>query len=243
MEVWNLFFTEKRKASDTKTVALVRFLRILYRVAGFMKINYQRKMEEEIASLSVGQRPRLLLQCCCAPCSSSVLAVLTAHFDVTVYFYNPNIYPQAEYEKRLAQLPKLLAGAEYGKQIQVLEAPYVPADFFAAAKGLEEEPEGGARCTECFRLRLRETAKQAKTRGFDYFTTTLTVSPHKNAAVLNEIGLSLGEEFGVKFLPSDFKKKEGYKESIRLSKAYDLYRQDYCGCVFSMRESNSLFGK
>ena len=178
-----------------------------------MKINYQRKMEEEIAAFAAGVRPRLLLQCCCAPCSSAVLEVLVPRFDVTVYFYNPNIHPQAEYEKRLAQLPKLFAGAEYGDVVKVLEAPYVPEDFFAAAKGLEKEPEGGARCTECFRLRLRETAKQAK-----------------------EIGLSLGEEYGVKFLPSDFKKKEGYKESIRLSKAYDLYRQDYCGCVYSMRE-------
>ena len=201
-----------------------------------MKINYQRKMEEEIAAFEAGVRPRLLLQCCCAPCSSAVLEVLVPRFGVTVYFYNPNIHPQAEYEKRLAQLPKLLAGAEYGDVVKVLEAPYVPEDFFAAAKGLEKELEGGARCTECFRLRLRETAKQAKALGFDYFTTTLTVSPHKNAAVLNEIGLSLGEEYGVKFLPSDFKKKEGYKESIRLSKAYDLYRQDYCGCVYSMRE-------
>lgn len=207
-----------------------------------MKINYQRKMEEAIAALQTEMRPRLLLQCCCAPCSSSVLAVLTPFFDVTVYFYNPNIHPQSEYEKRLAQLPKLLAGAEYGGDIHVLEAPYIPAEFFAAVQGLEKEPEGGARCTECFRLRLRETAKQAKMLGFDYFTTTLTVSPHKNAAVLNEIGLSLGEEYGVKFLPSDFKKKEGYKESIRLSKAYDLYRQDYCGCIFSkqVREMQSL---
>lgn len=200
-----------------------------------MKINYQRKMEEEMKALPSETRPRLLLQCCCAPCSSSVLAVLTPFFDVTVYFYNPNIHPQAEYEKRLAQLPKLLAGAAYRNDIKVLDAPYIPADFFAAVQGLEDEPEGGARCTECFRLRLSETAKQAKAHGFDYFTTTLTVSPHKNAAVLNEIGLALGAEYGVRFLPSDFKKKEGYKESIRLSKAYDLYRQDYCGCVYSMR--------
>lgn len=201
-----------------------------------MKINYQRKMEEVIGALQSGTHPRLLLQCCCAPCSSSVLAVLTPHFDVTVYFYNPNIHPQSEYEKRLAQLPKLLADAQYGGDIKVLEAPYVPEDFFSAVQGLETEPEGGARCTECFRLRLRETAKQAKALGFDYFTTTLTVSPHKNAETLNELGLSLGAEYGVQFLPSDFKKKEGYKESIRLSKAYDLYRQDYCGCVFSLRE-------
>lgn len=200
-----------------------------------MKINYQRKMEEEMKALPSETRPRLLLQCCCAPCSSSVLAVLTPFFDVTIYFYNPNIHPQAEYEKRLAQLPKLLAGTAYGNDIKVLDAPYISADFFAAVQGLENEPEGGARCTECFRLRLSDTAKQAKAHGFDYFTTTLTVSPHKNAAVLNEIGLALGAEYGVRFLPSDFKKKEGYKESIRLSKAYDLYRQDYCGCVYSMR--------
>ncbi len=201
-----------------------------------MKINYQKKMDEEIAVLQKEPRSRLLLQCCCAPCSSAVLAVLVPHFDVTVYFYNPNIHPQSEYEKRLAQLPKLLAGAEYGERIQVLEAPYMPDDFFAATKGLEQEPEGGVRCTECFRLRLRGTAQQAKALGFDYFTTTLTVSPHKNATLLNEIGLKLGAEYGVKFLPSDFKKKEGYKESIRLSKAYGLYRQNYCGCVFSLRE-------
>lgn len=200
-----------------------------------MKINYQRKMEEEIASIPDGPRPRLLLQCCCVPCSSAVLLALILYFDVTVYFYNPNIHPKEEYEKRLAQLPKLLAGAEYGGDIKVLEAAYMPADFFAAVKGFETEPEGGDRCTECFRLRLQETAKQAKALGFDYFTTTLTVSPHKNAAILNELGIEFGAQYGVKFLPSDFKKKEGYKASIRLSKAYDLYRQDYCGCVFSMR--------
>ncbi len=204
-----------------------------------MKINYQRKMEEEIAALTGTGRPRLLLQCCCAPCSSSVLAVLTKYFDVTVFFYNPNIHPQKEYEKRLAQFPILLANAEYGSLVKTMEACYDPDAFLEAVRGLEAEREGGARCTVCFRLRLEETARRAKEHGFDYFTTTLTVSPHKNAEILNTLGAQIGKQYGVKFLPSDFKKKEGYKESVRLSKEYDLYRQDYCGCVFSMRNENA----
>lgn len=203
-----------------------------------MKINYHLKMEEEIGKLPRGERPRLLLQCCCAPCSSYVLKALTAHFRVRIYFYNPNIHPAGEYEKRLQQFDKLLKDADYCRDVQVIEAPYNPAEFFEAVKGLENEPEGGARCTECFRLRLAETAKKAKALGCDYFTTTLTVSPHKNAALLNEIGEELGAKYGVPFLPSDFKKKEGYKQSIQLSKTFDLYRQNYCGCIFSMREEN-----
>lgn len=198
-----------------------------------MKINYQVKMEEEIAKISKGERPRLLLQCCCAPCSSAVLETLIKNFKVTVYFYNPNIYPAEEYEKRLAQFPKLFESPFY-EDIEFLDAPYDPDIFFKASKGLEQEPEGGARCTECFKLRLDETAKTAKVQGFDYFTTTLTVSPHKNAALLNEIGAACGEQYGVHFLPSDFKKKEGYKRSITLSKELGLYRQNYCGCVYSM---------
>ena len=197
-----------------------------------MKINYQIEMEQEIARLPENARPRLLLQCCCAPCSSAVLETLTKFFAVTVYFYNPNIHPQAEYEKRLAQFPKLLQ-APFCETVQTLDAPYDPEAFFEAAKDLENEPEGGARCTKCFQLRLRQTAKTAKAQGYDYFTTTLTVSPHKNAALLNEIGKALGEKYGVKFLPSDFKKKEGYKRSIVLSKDLDLYRQTDCGCIFS----------
>ncbi len=203
-----------------------------------MKINYQLKMEEEISKIPSGERPRLLLQCCCAPCSSSVLKALTAHFRVLIYFYNPNIHPADEYEKRLQQFDKLLKGADYCRDVQMIEASYDPAAFFEAAKGLEGEPEGGARCTECFRLRLSETAKKAKELDCDYFTTTLTVSPHKNAALLNEIGEALGEKYGVPFLPSDFKKKEGYKQSIQLSKTFDLYRQNYCGCVFSIRDAH-----
>ncbi len=201
-----------------------------------MKTNYQTEMEAEIASLPQNARPSLLLQCCCAPCSSAVLERLVKNFDVTVYFYNPNIHPQEEYEKRLSQFPKLLSAESY-QTVKTLDAPYNPDDFFEAVKGLENEPEGGARCTECFQLRLSQTAKTAKERGFDYFTTTLTVSPHKNAALLNEIGMRLGIEYGVRFLPSDFKKKEGYKRSIELSKAFDLYRQTDCGCIFSKRDN------
>ncbi len=200
-----------------------------------MKTNYQTEMEAEIASLPQNTRPSLLLQCCCAPCSSAVLERLVKHFDVTVYFYNPNIHPQAEYEKRLSQFPKLLSAESY-QTVKTLDAHYNPDAFFEAVKGLENEPEGGARCTECFQLRLEQTAKTAKELDFDYFTTTLTVSPHKNAALLNEIGMRLGIEYGVRFLPSDFKKKEGYKRSIELSKAFDLYRQTDCGCIFSKRD-------
>lgn len=201
-----------------------------------MKTNYQTEMEAEIASLPQNARPSLLLQCCCAPCSSAVLERLVKNFDVTVYFYNPNIHPQEEYEKRLSQFPKLLSAESY-QTVKTLDAPYNPDDFFEVVKGLENEPEGGARCTECFQLRLLQTAKTAKERGFDYFTTTLTVSPHKNAALLNEIGMRLGIEYGVRFLPSDFKKKEGYKRSIELSKAFGLYRQTDCGCIFSKRDN------
>lgn len=201
-----------------------------------MNINYQREMETVIARLPQGERPRLLLQCCCAPCSSAVLETLVPHFSVTIYMYNPNIHPQAEYEKRLAQFSKLLQNPSFAS-VQLLEAPYDPQHFFAAVKGLEQEPEGGARCTECFRLRLEQTAAAAKEQGYDFFTTTLTVSPHKNAALLNVLGTEIGARFGVPFLPSDFKKKEGYKRSITLSKEMDLYRQTDCGCIFSKRET------
>ena len=200
-----------------------------------MKTNYQTEMEKEISRLPQNTRPMLLLQCCCAPCSSAVLETLVKNFDVTVYFYNPNIHPQAEYEKRLLQFPKLLSAKIY-QTVKTLDAPYNPETFFDAVKGLENELEGGARCTECFKLRLSQTAKTAKEMGFDYFTTTLTVSPHKNAALLNEIGLQLEKQYGVRFLMSDFKKKEGYKRSIELSKAFDLYRQTDCGCIFSKRD-------
>ena len=184
-------------------------------------------MEAEIQKIPENTRPTLLLQCCCAPCSSYVLSVLAEHFDVLVYYYNPNIHPEAEYLKRGEQFKKLFKGGNYETKVRWIPAEYDPERFFEAVKGLEKEPEGGARCTKCFWLRLRETAKKAKELGADYFTTTLSVSPHKNAQALNEIGIQLEKEY--------FKKKEGYKQSIVLSREYDLYRQDYCGCVFSMR--------
>ena len=192
-------------------------------------------MEEEIQKIPENTRPTLLLQCCCAPCSSYVLSVLAQYFDVLVYYYNPNIHPESEYQKRGEQFKKLFQGGNYETKVRWIPAEYDPERFFDAVKGLESEPEGGARCTKCFGLRLRETARKAKELGADYFTTTLSVSPHKNAQLLNEIGIQLEKEYGVKFLRADFKKKEGYKQSIVLSREYDLYRQDYCGCVFSMR--------
>lgn len=200
-----------------------------------MKENYQLQMEAEIQNIPENTRPTLLLQCCCAPCSSYVLSVLAEHFDVLVYYYNPNIHPESEYQKRGEQFKKLFKGGNYETKVRWIPAEYDPERFFDAVKGLENEPEGGARCTKCFWLRLRETVKKAKELGADYFTTTLSVSPHKNAQALNEIGIQLEKEYGVKFLRADFKKKEGYKQSIVLSREYDLYRQDYCGCIFSMR--------
>ena len=200
-----------------------------------MKTNYQLIMEEELKNIeSTGEKPVLLLQCCCAPCSSAVLERLKEHFDLKLYFYNPNIYPEEEYYKRLAQFEKLLEKTEYPNGIETVRARYNQEEFFEAVKGLENEKEGGKRCTQCFILRLEETAEKAKEIGADYFCTTLTVSPHKNAELLNQIGIKTGEKYGVKFLQSDFKKKEGYKRSTELSKEYDLYRQNYCGCKFSI---------
>ena len=200
-----------------------------------MKTNYQLIMEEEFKNIeSTGEKPVLLLQCCCAPCSSAVLERLKEHFNLKLYFYNPNIYPEEEYNKRFAQLEKLLEKTEYPNGIETVVARYNQNEFFEAVKGLENEKEGGKRCTQCFILRLEETAKKAKEIGADYFCTTLTVSPHKNSELLNQIGIKTGEKYGVKFLQSDFKKKEGYKRSTELSKEYDLYRQNYCGCKFSI---------
>lgn len=192
-------------------------------------------MDEELKKIeSTGQKPVLLLQCCCAPCSSAVLERLKEHFRLKLYFYNPNIYPEEEYEKRLAQFDKLLGAEEFSKGIEILPSVYEPEEFEKAVKGLENEKEGGARCTECFILRLEETAKKAKEIGADYFCTTLTVSPHKNSQLLNELGLKAQEKYGVKFLLSDFKKKEGYKRSTVLSNELGLYRQNYCGCKYSI---------
>ena len=189
---------------------------------------------EKIESAGNTTKPTLLLQCCCAPCSSAVLERLFEHFKIKIYFYNPNIYPAGEYEKRLAQFDNLLRYPDFSSNIEVIPSVYENEKFETAIKGLENEKEGGKRCEQCFILRLNETARKAKEIGADYFCTTLTVSPHKNSDLLNKIGLQAEKQYGVKFLASDFKKKEGYKRSTELSKELNLYRQNYCGCKYSM---------
>ena len=200
--------------------------------------NFQRELDKILAQLT--GVPRLMLHSCCAPCSSYVLEYLRRYFEITVFYYNPNISMEAEYQKRVAEQKRLIAAynqlTDSGYPIAVIEGDYEPEAFYEIARGLEQCPEGGERCFACYELRLRETAKRAKAGQYDYFTTTLSISPLKNAAKLNEIGEKLAAEFGVAWLPSDFKKKDGYKRSIELSKEYDLYRQDYCGCVYSRAE-------
>lgn len=198
-------------------------------------MNYQLELEKVINSLQ-GFRCRLLLHSCCAPCSSYVIEYLSQYFDITVFYYNPNISEREEYSKRVVEQKRLIQSMPLKGKVDFLEGEYVPEDFYAVAKGYETCPEGGERCHRCFELRLRETAKLALEKGYDYFTTTLTISPLKNATVLNEIGQQLATEYGIPFLPSDFKKKGGYQRSIELSKEYDLYRQDYCGCIYSKVE-------
>mgnify|MGYP002619162274 CR=1 FL=1 len=201
------------------------------------RINYERVMEETIAALERdGQRPQLLLHACCAPCSSATLERLADHFDVTILYYNPNIAPPEEYHRREAELERFVRDAGYAARgITVVELPYDPQEFYTAVKGLENEPERGSRCTVCYRLRMRRAAQYAAEHGFDWFTTTLSISPHKDAARINQIGQELEAEFGVKHLPSDFKKHNGYLRSLQLSEEYGLYRQDYCGCEFSAK--------
>lgn len=198
-------------------------------------INYQIITDKIISTLNKDKKPLLLLHACCAPCSSYVLLYLSDYFDIDILYYNPNIFPELEYRKRFLELEKLVNENSFNSNINLVEIGYFPLRFSEIAKGLESEPEGGIRCEKCFRLRLFEAATQAKERNADFFTTTLSISPHKNAALINSIGKELEKEFGVKYLYSDFKKRDGYKKSIVLSKKYDLYRQDYCGCVFSKR--------
>lgn len=193
-----------------------------------MKENYQKQLDAVTSRLT--DKPRLLLQSCCGPCSTYVLSYLTQYFDITLLYYNPNIQPREEYDLRLANQRKVLAAMP---EVHIMECGYDGEAYNEAVRGLEAEPEGGARCTVCFALRLEETARRAAEGKFDYFCTTLTVSPHKDAQRINAIGRALGERYGVQWLPSDFKKREGYKESIRLSQELGLYRQDYCGCLYS----------
>ena len=204
-----------------------------------MKENYQLQLEQILQQQSnLGKK--LFLHSCCAPCSSYVLEYLSAYFAVTVFYYNPNITASEEYKKRLLEQKRLIeAFNREGKgtyPISFMEGEYDPALYLEAVKGHEKDPEGGERCTICFEIRLREAALWAAKEGYDFFTTTLTISPLKDAERINRIGRQAGEEVGVFFLPSDFKKKDGYKRSIELSKEYDLFRQNYCGCSFSQRE-------
>lgn len=179
-------------------------------------------------------KPKLLLHSCCAPCSSYVLEYLSQYFQITVFFYNPNMMDLEEFEKRYEEQVKI--NAVIPGEINLVKVPYDNQPFYKKVKGLENEPEGGKRCYECFELRLEEAGAYGKAHGFDYFTTTLTISPLKNADVLNDIGQAIGEKYDIKFLPSDFKKKNGYKRSVELSTENELYRQDYCGCIYSKLE-------
>ncbi len=201
------------------------------------KINYQNELDKIIEN-NDGRKPTLLLHSCCAPCSSYVLEYLSGYFDITVFYYNPNISPKEEYEKRVREVKRLIAEMPACAGVKFIEGRYEPKEFFDCAKGLEDAPEGGERCLKCFELRLKEAAKAAKEIGAEYVCTTLTISPLKNADNLNRIGAEQAEKLGLKWLPSDFKKKNGYKRSLELSKEYDLFRQNYCGCVFSKREAD-----
>ena len=211
------------------------------------KINYQKKLETILADIEEKQKagaepPTLLLHGCCAPCSSYVLEYLSQYFRITELYYNPNISDKEEYDKRASELCRLTASMPQKYPVKVVVPPWDPEPFRRISKGLEEEPEGGARCRACFALRLGEAAKMAKDGGFDYFCTTLSISPLKDSQLLNHLGEAIGKEVGVPYLPSDFKKKEGYKRSIALSREYSLYRQDYCGCSFSREERRRQAG-
>lgn len=200
------------------------------------KKNYQKELEKIIDSLT--ESKKVFLHSCCAPCSSYCMEYLRQYFEVTTFYYNPNIMQEEEYRKRVAEQKRLIDAyneTEGLRKISFVEGDYDVEHYMAAVKGLEDCPEGGSRCGKCFTLRLRETARVAKALEMDYFTTTLTISPLKNAQLLNQIGNAIGEEMGIPFLPSDFKKNNGYLRSIELSKEYGLYRQDYCGCDFSKR--------
>jgi epoxyqueuosine reductase len=199
--------------------------------------NYQKLLDKEIEKITAeGRTPTLLIHSCCAPCSSYVLEYLSRYFEITDFYYNPNIQPEEEYEKRARELEHLIERLPVKNKIKFMEGRYYPDKYLEAVKGLENEPEGGKRCTECFKLRLFEAARVCQELGLEYFTTTLTISPMKDPVRLNDIGRQAAAEYGVKFLPSEFRKKGGYLRSIELSKEYDLYRQDYCGCVFSKAE-------
>lgn len=210
-------------------------------MSNMQKINYQKELERITESLG-GERKKLLLHSCCAPCSSYVLEYLTKYFDITVYYYNPNIYPKEEFYKRAEEQRRLVCDMQ-ARGCSVIEEKFDENEFYSAVAGYEKEKEGGERCFKCYELRLEKTAQYAKQHGFDYFCTTLSISPLKNAQKLNELGKKISARYGIDYLYSDFKKKNGYKRSIELSKIYNLYRQDYCGCVFSKKERENTKNK
>ena len=202
------------------------------------KENYQLSLERTLKSIEgLENKKTLLLHACCAPCSSYVLEYLSKYFDITLFFYNPNIYPEEEFRFREDELRRLIGEMPLPSGVNIISGRYDPSEFFDIARGYEELHEGDERCRRCYALRLEESARAAKEGGFDYFCTTLSISPYKNAEWLNTIGKEMSEKYGVGYLFSDFKKKNGYKRSCQLSEQYSLYRQDYCGCVFSKREA------
>ncbi len=206
------------------------------------KRNYQKELDRIISeNEKQGLKKKLLLHVCCAPCSSYCMEYLTKYFEITLLFYNPNMDTLSEYEKRAEELKRLIEEARF--PVNVMISDYDPSEYYDCVKGLENLPEGSERCFRCYKLRLEKAAREAAEKGFDYFTTTLSISPYKNAEKINEIGEMLAEEYGIRHLPSDFKKRNGYKRSIELSHQYDLYRQDYCGCVFSKEVRNRVNNK
>lgn len=206
-----------------------------------MKINFQKKLEETLKDIiSSNKKPSLLLHSCCAPCSSYVLEYLSDIFKITVLYYNPNIYPESEYQKRLKEQKWFIDEFPVKSRIEIIDIMYNESEFLDYIKGNENDKEGGPRCFKCYELRLSKTAEIAKEKGFDYFTTTLSISPHKNSQKLNDIGGYLSQKYGVKYLFSDFKKKEGFKRSLILSEKYNLYRQEYCGCRFSRNKEKTV---
>lgn len=202
------------------------------------KINYQIELDKIIDGIQ-GDTPSLMLHSCCAPCSSYTLEYLSKHFNITVFYYNPNISPKSEFDKRLMEQERLINSLPTENKVSLVAGEYDYNEFLDIAKGYENCREGGERCFRCYRLRLEQTAKLAKEQGFDYFCTTLSISPLKNSQKINQIGFEIAEKYGIKWLPSDFKKREGYKRSIELSHEYDLYRQNFCGCVFSKEVGKS----
>ena len=206
-------------------------------------MNYQIELDKTIGRIeseAILRTPKLLIHSCCAPCSSYVLEYLSNYFAITVYYYNPNIYPEEEYLRRVKEQEQLIESMEFKNPVMFMKGDYDTNKYYELIKGHEGDKEGNERCFLCYRLRLEEAARVAKEGGYEFFTTTLTISPHKDAVKLNEIGEELATSYGVLFLPSDFKKRNGYKRSIELSDKYGLYRQDYCGCVFSKRIRDNI---